>query len=107
MQISNVTVIFISVTLPDDTLTVVNAMSMTEDVEEWEVLGVLIGIREPKFKFNKIQQQCKDPRTQKEALLTLWYDTHPYASWGLLHQALSMMGETKAAQEIQEKYLQG
>jgi len=40
-------------------------------------------------------------------MLALWYDTHPFASWSLLHQALIMMGETKAAESIQEKYLQG
>ena len=82
-------------------------MTMTEEVEDWEVLGLLIGIREPKFKFDKIRQKYKDPRAQKEALISLWHNTHPYASWSLLHQALSMMGESKAAQAIQEQYLQG
>ena len=82
-------------------------MTMTEKVKDWEVLGLLIGIREPKFQFDKIRQKYKDPRAQKEALISRWRDTHPYASWSLLHQALSMMGESKAAQEIQERYLQG
>ena len=82
-------------------------MEMIKKVNEWEVLGLYIGIREPKHKFDKIKQQHKDTEAQKEAMIQLWYDTHPLASWGLLHQALSMMGETKAAQEIQEEFLQG
>ena len=80
---------------------------MIEEVNEWEVLGLYIGIREPKHKFDKIKQQHKDTEAQKEAMIRLWYDTHPLASWSLLHQSLSMMGETKAAQKIQKKFLQG
>ena len=82
-------------------------MLMIEEVNEWEVLGLYIGIREPKSKFDKIKQQHEDTEAQKEEMIQLWYDTHPLASWNLLHQALSMMGETKAAQEIQEEFLQG
>ena len=80
---------------------------VTEEVEDWQTLGITIGLHDPKYKINKIKQRCKDPISQKKAIITLWHDTHPFASWGLLHQALSMMGETKAAQEIEEKYLQG
>ena len=82
-------------------------MTMTEEVGNWELLGLYIGIREPKYKYDKIKQKYEDPKEQKEALIVLWRDTHPFASWSLLHQALSMMGETKAAQAIREKYLQG
>ena len=82
-------------------------MTMTAEVEDWEVLGLLIGIREPKYKYDKIKQKYKDPKKQKEAMLLLWHNTHPFASWSLLHQALSMMGEMKAAQAIQNQYLQG
>ena len=82
---------------------------MIEEVNRWEVLGFFIGVCEPKLNFEKIKQQYKQchPEVQKEAMIQLWYDTHPLASWNLIHQALSMMGETKAAQEIQEKFLQG
>jgi len=80
---------------------------VTEEVKNWEVLGIMIGIYDPKYKIDKIKQKYKDSNTQKRAMLALWYDTHPFASWSLLHQALSMMGETKAAESIQEKYLQG
>ena len=82
-------------------------MEMIKEVSKWEKLGILIGICEPKYKFDKIKQQHKDPEAQKEEMIRRWYDTHPLASWSLLHQALSMMGETEAAQETQDNFLQG
>ena len=91
----------------DDTFTIENITLVTEEVRNWELLGILTGIHDPKYKIDKIKQKHKDPNMQKRAMLALWYDTHPFASWSLLHQALSMMGETKEAESIQEKYLQG
>ena len=91
----------------DETFTIANIMEMIKEVDKWEKLGILIGIYEPKYKFDKIKQEHKDPQAQKEEMIRWWYDTHPLVSWSLLHQALSMMGETEAAQEIQEKFLQG
>ena len=82
-------------------------MTMTEEVDDWELLGLFIGIREPKYKYDKIKQKYEDPKGRKKALIALWRDTHPFASWSLLHQALSMMGETKTAKAIQKQYLQG
>ena len=82
-------------------------MQMISDIKNWEVLGLLIGIRDPKYKLNIIKQEFKQFEAQREAVITLWYETHPFASWSLLHQALSMMGETEAAQAIQELFLQG
>ena len=79
----------------------------TEEVKNWEVLAIMAGIHDPKYKIDKIKQKYKDPNMQKGAMLALWHDTHPFASWSLLHQALIMMGETKAAESVQEKYLQG
>ena len=80
---------------------------MTKDVEDWEVLGVLLGIRDPDSKFEKIKQQHKCPVAQKEAMLTMWHTNHPLGSWSLLHQALNMKGDTKAAQAVQKTYLKG
>ena len=80
---------------------------MTKDVEDWEVLGVLLGIRDPESKFEKIKQSHKEPNAQREAMLTLWHTNHPLASWSLLHQALNMKGDTKAAQTIQKTFLKG
>ena len=91
----------------DDSFTPANVLEMTKDVKDWEVLGVLLGIRDPDSKFDKIKQLQKDPVNQKEAMIKLWHSTHPLASWSLLHQALNMKGEMKAAKAIQEKFLKG
>ena len=80
---------------------------MTEDVTDWETLGVLIGVQEPKSRFHKIKQVYKHPKSQKEGLLKMWHDTHPLASWSLLQQALRMMGEMEAAKLVKKKFLQG
>ena len=93
--------------LLDVTFTPKNVFEMTKDVQDWEVLGVLLGIRDPDTKFSKIKQIKKGSIAQKEAMIHLWHSTHPLASWSLLHQALNMKGETKAAKAIQEKFLKG
>ena len=80
---------------------------MTKDVDDWEVLGVLLGIRDPETTFDKIKQSHKEPKAQKETMLTLWHTNHPLASWSLLHQALNMKGNTKEAQAVQKKFLKG
>ena len=68
---------------------------------------MLLGIRDPDSKYSKIKQIYQDPEEQKMAMMKLWHSTHPLASWSLLHQALIMKGETKAAKAIQEEFLKG
>ena len=80
---------------------------MTEDVADWESLGVLVGIREPRTRFLKIKQVYKDLKSQREGLIQGWYDSHPLASWSLLHQALTMMGEHESAKLIKKEFLKG
>ena len=80
---------------------------MTKDVKDWEILGVLLGIQDPESKFEKIKQAHKEPEAQKEAMLILWHTNHPLASWSLLHQALKMKGDMKAAQAVQKRFLKG
>ena len=63
----------------DETFTIANIMEVIKEVNKWEKLGILIGICEPKYKFDKIKQQHKDPQAQKEEMIRQWYDTHPLA----------------------------
>lgn len=80
---------------------------MIKDVQDWEVLGVLLGIQDPDTKFDKIKQVHKDPEKQKEAMIHHWQSTHPLASWSLLHQALNMKGDIQAAKAVKERFLKG
>ena len=82
-------------------------MKLIQNIKDWEVLGLLVGIRDPKCKFSKIKQRHTEFDARRDAMITMWYETHPFASWSLLHQALSMMGETEAAQAVQEQFLKG
>ena len=91
----------------DPSFTLPNILSLTEGVKDHEMLGVLLGIRDPETKFHKIKQMHKDPAAQKEAMLQLWYTTHPLASWSLLHQALKMLGYREEAKSLQERFLGG
>ena len=93
--------------LLDTTFILPTILLMTKDVEDWEYLGVLLGVRDPKSRFDKIKQQFPDSQAQKEAMLEGWYLTHPLASWSLLHQALNMKGDKMAAKAIKEKFLKG
>ena len=101
-------IFLISSPLPTDaSFTLANILLMTDGVQDHEGLGVLLGIRDPKTKFEKIRQSYKSAKEQKKALLRLWYTTHPLASWSLLHQALNMIGDIKAAKAVQETFLGG
>ena len=77
-------------------------------MKNYESLGVLLGIQDPEAKFQKIKQKYKNnPAAQEEAVIQLWYSTHPLASWSLLHQALLMLGYKEAAKTVQDKFLEG
>ena len=91
----------------DETFTPANTAEMIKDIQDWEVLGILLGIRDPDTKFDKIKQINKDPEKQKVAMIHHWHSTHPLASWSLLHQALNMKGDIQAAKAVQEKFLKG
>ena len=100
-------VVSTSISPTDASFTLANVLSMTEGVQDREGLGVLLGIRDPKTKFEKIKQIHKDPEAQRVAIVRQWFTTHPLASWSLLHQALVMIGEREAAKAVKDKFLGG
>ena len=97
----------LSFSYSDATFTLANVVSVTVDIDEVELLGILLGIRDAISKFDKIRQRFTDNSEQRNALLELWYTTHPLASWSLLHQALNMKGDRKAAKAVREQFLKG
>ena len=97
----------LSFSFSDATFTLANVVSVTVDIDEVELLGILLGIRDAISKFDKIRQCFTDNSEQRNALLELWYTTHPLASWSLLHQALNMKGDRKAAKAVREQFLKG
>ena len=100
-------VVSCSISLADTSFTLANILSMTKGVQDKEGLGVLLGIRDPKTKFEKIKQMHKNAEAQREAIIQQWFTTHSLASWSLLHQALIMIGEREAAKTVKDKFLGG
>ena len=82
-------------------------MKTVAKVEDWETIGILIGVRDPKHMFYRIKQSSKNPEAQKEELFQIWCSTHPLASWTLLSQALRIAGESEGAKYIQQHFLKG
>ena len=80
-------------------------MKIIKHVKDWKALTVLIGLRYRQYRFTKLEKH-EDAET-KEELINTWCNTHPFASWSLLHQALFMMGENEAAKTIQSQFLKG
>ena len=74
-------------------------------VEEWDILGYVIGDRNMQDNFKKIKEVATSKDDQRTMMLTEWHKYHPYASWSLLHQALLNMGMKEVAKYINEKYL--
>ena len=97
----------LSFSYSDATFTLTNVVSVTVDIDEVELLGILLGIRDAISKFDKIRQCFTDKSEQRNSLLELWYTTHPLASWSLLHQALNMKGDRKAAKAVRQQFLRG
>ena len=87
--------------------TIPNIVSLTEGVKDHESLGVLLGIRNPKSRFQKLKQINPEPAQQRTSMFRHWHLTHPMASWSLLYQALQMIGAHGPAEEIRKKYLSG
>ena len=100
-------IVYCPILFPDDQFTIPKIMKMIQNIKDWELLGSLVGIKNSMYTFHQIKQIHQKCEARREAMITLWYETHPFASWSLLHQALSMMGETEAAQAVQEQFLKG
>ena len=97
----------VSFVFSDADFTIPNVLSYMNEVEDHESLGVLIGIRNPKTRFEKLKQQYPNPEDQKREMIGHWFMAHPLASWSLFYQALYMIGAHGPAAEIQKKYLSG
>ena len=76
------------------------------EIDEWKLLGFLIGDRNSQDDFNIL---CTEEHVGKETctMLREWQKMHPYASWTLLYQAMIKMNETAMSQHILKKYLSG
>ena len=76
------------------------------EINEWRLLGYLIGDRNSQEDFKTFCAEHKYLRQETHAMLKEWQKMHPYASWTLLYQALIKMDE-KIMSKFILKYISG
>ena len=77
------------------------------EIDEWKLLGFLIGDRGSQDDFKMFCAEHKHVGKETLTMLREWQKMHPYASWTLLYQALIKMNEKKMSKRILTKYLSG
>ena len=90
----------------DSTFNQEHLENVAMEIDEWKLLGFLIGDRNSQDDFNLF---CIEEHMRKKTctMLMQWQKMHPYASWTLLYQALIKMNENVMSQHILKKYLSG
>ena len=84
-----------------------NLESIVIEIDEWKLLGFLIGDRNSQDDFQMFCTEHKHEGQETRTMLREWQKMHPYASWTLLYQALIKMGEKEMSKRILTRYLTG
>ena len=77
------------------------------EIDEWKLLGYLIGDRNSQDDFEMFCTKHKHVGKETHTMLREWQNMHPYASWTLLYQALINMNEKVMSKRILRSYLTG
>ena len=77
-------------------------MMELQDVSDWELLGVYLGVS-PNTLHN-VKQENVRVETMKYSMLAQWLKSTPEASWKDVVSALTVMQEKCVAEMIKEKY---
>ena len=91
----------------DSTFNEENLKSIVQEIEEWKLLGFLIGDRNSQDDFSMFCTEHDHVGKETSTMLREWQKMHPYASWTLLYQALIKMNEKVMSKRILERYLSG
>ena len=91
----------------DSTFNQENLESIVTELDEWKLLGFLIGDRNSQDDFKVFCIEHKHVGQETHTMLREWQKMHPYASWTLLYQALIKMNENVMSGRILTKYLSG
>ena len=91
----------------DSTFNEENLESIVIDIDEWKLLGFLIGDRNSQDDFKMFCAEHKHVGPVTHIMLREWRKMHPYASWTLLYQALIKMNEKVMSKRILKSYLSG
>ena len=77
-----------------------------KEIDEWKLLGFLIGDRNSQDDFNMFSTE-EHMGEETCTMLMQWQKMHPYASWTLLYQALIKINEKEMSQDILKEHLSG
>ena len=91
----------------DSTFNEENLESIVIDIDEWKLLGFLIGDRNSQDDFEMFCAEHKHVEPVTHIMLREWRKMHPYASWTLLYQALIKMNEKVMSKRVLKSYLSG
>ena len=75
----------------DATLTISNLSIAVKAVDDWRILGVLLGV--PLSRLDQLQQQASDSVTGKQMMLHELLTSHPAPSWDIVTEALYRGGD--------------
>ena len=89
-----------SVSPSDPTLTVDSVLEVMGKVQEWENVGLYLGV--PDSKLEEIKEQSSTEMEQHLALTKYWVNTDPDPSWEKLGRVLYERGEESAAMMVKQ-----
>ena len=84
-----------------------NLESIAIEIDDWKLLGFLLGDRNSQDDFIMFCTEHEYVGQETCTMLKGWQKMHPYASWTLLYQALIKMNEKVMSKSILKKYLSG
>lgn len=82
-----------------------NLSNVLEEIVDWHLLGIKLGI--PTFKLKKIEEDYKTNDQRKIETLATWLQQTPRPSWSDVMSALRQMGEDAVAESVQQQYIGG
>ena len=86
----------------DSTLTVDSVLEVMGNVQEWELVGGIIGLGIPDSKLDEIKEQSSTEIEKSHQVGRYWVNTHPNPSWEELGKTLYLRGEETAAMMVKQ-----
>ena len=90
--------------LTDPSLNLTNLTKLLEDVEDWDDVGVCLGIPNSVLDISK---QHSSMSQRKEACLEWYLNNHPSPSWHDIAYALYALDEHEVLEVLKSQYLKG
>ena len=80
-----------------------NVYNLTDDVVDWNGLGIQLGVNPARLK--KIRFETKTVDESRSDMIRIWMNTDPQASWDKLSEALERVEHHVVAKKIRDQIL--